>query len=72
MGVTMLPRDINALVVAPNQKDTLLMSHAGNGNALSHVTINFDDAKTNRLPQFSQIVSGTNYPTAYPALPVFP
>src|SRR6185369_9017302 len=40
------PKDINVLVVAPNQKDTLLMSHAGNGNALNHVNLTFDDAAT--------------------------
>jgi hypothetical protein len=66
------PADINALLVAPNQQDALIMSHAGGQNAISHVTLTFDDANTSKLPQYGQIVSGTNQPWAYPSLPIFP
>ena len=65
------PSDIGALLVAPNQQDTLIMANAGGGNAISHVTLTFDDAATNSLPHFTTITSGTNKPTAFTA-PHFP
>jgi uncharacterized delta-60 repeat protein len=65
--------DVDALVVAPNQKDTLIMSHVGTpGVAANHITLTFDDAATNSLPPTGAITTGTNKPTAYPTLPVFP
>jgi len=66
------PQDIEVLLVSPGEQDTLLMSRAGKQNALSHVTLTFDDASTNTLPQTDQIISGTNRPTAYPSLIIFP
>jgi hypothetical protein len=36
------------------------------------VTLTFDDAVTNSLPQNGQIISGTNKPSAYLPVPVFP
>jgi uncharacterized delta-60 repeat protein len=66
------PADIDALVVSPNQKDTLIMSHAGGGNAVGPVTLTFDDAATNSLPHNTQIISGTNKPTAYLPVVNFP
>jgi len=65
------PSDIGALLVAPNQQNTLIMANAGGGNAVSHVTLTFDDAATNSLPHFTQISSGTNKPTAF-IVPIFP
>jgi hypothetical protein len=65
------PSDIDALLVAPNQQNTLIMANAGGGNAVSHVTLTFDDAATNSLPHFTQISSGTNKPTAF-TVPHFP
>jgi uncharacterized delta-60 repeat protein len=64
--------DIDALLVAPDQQNTLIMSHAGGPNALVKVTLTFDDASTNSLPHFTPIVSGTNKPTAYTPAPHFP
>jgi hypothetical protein len=65
--------DIDALLVSPSAQDTLLMSHVGTPSVnANHVTLTFDDAATNSLPQTGQIVSGTNKPTAYPPLPLFP
>jgi len=63
---------VDALVVAPDQQDTLIMGDAGGPNAVGPITITFDDAATNSLPQFTPIVSGTNKPTAYPPVPNFP
>jgi len=67
------PSDIGALLVAPNQQSTLLMENAGAGNAIKNVTLTFDDAATNSLPQYlPPITSGTNKPTAYPTIIKFP
>jgi uncharacterized delta-60 repeat protein len=66
------PEDIDALVVGPGAQDTMIMAGAGGQNAMSHVTINFDDVATNSLPpsvgngnnQIS-ITNGTYKPTSY-------
>jgi hypothetical protein len=65
------PRDIEALVVAPNQANSLLMAHAGGLNAITNVTIKFDDAAATYLPQSTKINSGTNKPTIYTPVSTF-
>jgi len=64
------PEDIDVLLVAPGQQDTLIMAHAGGQNTINHVTLTFDD-NTNypflppsSYPQ-STITNGTYRPTAY-------
>jgi hypothetical protein len=66
------PEDIDALLVAPNQADTLFMAHAGSQNPITHVTLSFDDAATNSLPQSGQITNGVYKPTSYLPVPGFP
>jgi len=67
------PGDIGVLVVAPSQKDTLLMDNAGAGNSIKNVTLDFDDAAGTSLPEYGPvIVSGTNLPTSYPTIKPFP
>ncbi|MCX6895642.1 MAG: hypothetical protein NTZ16_09135, partial [Verrucomicrobia bacterium] len=68
------PADIDALVMAPNGSNTLFMANVGipGGNAISHVTLNFDDAATNVLSRTGQITSGTNRPSAYLPVLSFP
>jgi hypothetical protein len=70
------PNDIDALVVSPGQKDTLIMAHAGGGNAIGKVTLTFDDAATNSLPPKAYpqttITNGTYKPTSYLPIPSFP
>jgi len=66
------PSDIDALLVAPNQFDTLFMANAGGENAINHVTLTFDDAATNSLPQSGQITNGVYRPTGYQPVPNFP
>jgi uncharacterized delta-60 repeat protein len=66
------PGDIDAVLVSPAQQTTLFMAHAGGQNAITNVTLTFDDAATNSLPQSGQIISGTNKPSAYLPVPVFP
>ena len=66
------PSDIDILLVDPADQDTLLMSHAGAQFTIQNITLTFDDASTNSLPQNSLIMSGTNKPTAYGSLKSFP
>jgi len=65
--------DIDALLVAPNAQDTLLMAHVGTiGISASHITLTFDDWAASSLTNSGAITSGTYKPTAYPPLPLFP
>jgi uncharacterized delta-60 repeat protein len=66
------PGDIDALLVSPAQQTTLFMAHDGAQNAISNVTITFDDGASAPLPQSGQIISGTNKPSAYLPVPIFP
>ena len=66
------PADVDALLVAPNQLDTLVMAHAGGQNAINQVTLTFDDTATNSLPHFGQITNGVYRPTGYQPVPNFP
>jgi hypothetical protein len=66
------PSDIDALLVAPDQLDTLIMAHAGSQNAITHVTLTFDDAATNSLSHFGLITNGVYKPTGYLPAPSFP
>jgi subtilisin-like proprotein convertase family protein len=67
------PSDIDALLESPYQQSVLLMANAGGGYAIQNVTLTFDDATNNPfLPQYTQIVSGTNRPTAFFPVATFP
>ena len=72
------PGQMSALVVAPNQSDTLVMSHAGAGNKITKVMLTFDDAATSMLDNtninFNINAFGmtTNKPTQYPSSVTFP
>ena len=49
------------------------MAKCGSSITINNVTLTFDDAASNSLPQFGQIISGTNHPTSYAlATPPFP
>jgi uncharacterized delta-60 repeat protein len=66
------PQSMDVLLVSPAQQDTLLMANVGANNTLNKVTLTFDDASTNSLPENGQIVSGTNKPTVFMTVPPFP
>ena len=69
------PADIRALVVSPVQLDTLIMAHAGGQNAVTNITLTFDDAATTYLSPNSRLTTGTNKPTRWfmpPTPPPFP
>jgi hypothetical protein len=66
------PHDIDAVLVSPAEQTVLFMAHCGGQNLITNVTLTFDDAASAPLPQFGQIISGTNQPSAYLPVPVFP
>ncbi len=66
------PHDIDAVLVSPGQQTTLFMAHAGGQNSITNVTLTFDDDAPTLLPPSGQIISGTNKPSAYLPIPVFP
>jgi hypothetical protein len=66
------PADIDAVLVSPAQQSVLIMAHVGGQNAVTNTTLTFDDAASTMLPQSGQIISGTNKPSAYLPVPVFP
>ena len=67
------PHDVSALLVSPAGANVLLMSHAGGGHSLTNpITLTFDDAVTNALPNSDQLASGTNRPSTYPGTVAFP
>ncbi len=67
------PDDVDILLVAPAGQSVLLMSHAGDGDAVSNVSLTFDDAAAGQLPPASQISSGTFRPSGFdPGSVVFP
>lgn len=59
------PDDIDVLLVGPGGQSMILMSDAGSGffTPISNVTLTFDDAATQDLPNSDTIVSGTYRPT---------
>jgi uncharacterized repeat protein (TIGR01451 family) len=69
------PGDINALLVAPNGANTLLMSHAGD-ESVAGLNLTFSDlAPGGPLPASGELASGVWQPTAYsppPQLGGFP
>ena len=66
------PFDIDMLLVGPTGASTVLMSDAGGGNSITNVTLVFDDAATDFLPNASLISSGTNKPTNFNLADAFP
>ena len=73
------PSDVDVLLVSPPTPDSatgrkaMLMSKCGSSYTANNVTLTFDDAASNLLPHFSQLVSGTNQPTSFAlATPPFP
>jgi hypothetical protein len=66
------PADIDALVVSPAQKNTLIMAHAGAQFAVKNITVTLDDAATNSLPFSSVITNGVYKPTGYLPVKNFP
>ena len=67
------PKDIDALLVSPTGQRSYLMAHCGSSFSIDNVTLTFDDAATNSLPQFAPITNGTYRPTSYATLtPSFP
>jgi subtilisin-like proprotein convertase family protein len=58
------PDDVDVLLVAPNGRNTLLVSDAGGNDPIDNITLTLDDRAVSALPVTSQIVSGTFRPTS--------
>ncbi|HEY4552680.1 MAG TPA: proprotein convertase P-domain-containing protein [Bacillaceae bacterium] len=61
------PGDLDILLVGPQGQNVMLMSDSGGSLDVNNVTLEFDDAAADFLPNGSQIVSGTYKPTNYEA-----
>jgi uncharacterized repeat protein (TIGR01451 family) len=59
------PADVRMLLVGPGGQAVELMSGAGAGQAVTDVTLGFDDDAATGLPQFSQLTSGSYQPTSF-------
>ena len=59
------PDDLDVLLVSPTGAKLLLMSDAGGGADIVGSNLVFDDVATARLPDNSQVVSGTFKPSNY-------
>ena len=66
------PGDVDVLLVAPNQQNTLIMAHVGAQNVAKKLTLTFDDDSTTTLSRTNALVSGTNKPSAYLPVGNFP
>ncbi len=63
--------DVDVLLSSPAGANVVLMANAGSAG-VSRANLTFDDDAATFLPSGSGIVTGTNKPTAYPAVPPFP
>ena len=66
------PHDVNVLLVSPTGGNALVMSHVGGGHSVSNLTLTFDDAVTNTLPNSDLLTAGTYHPSSYPGAVGFP
>ncbi|HEY0407489.1 MAG TPA: hypothetical protein VGC89_17275, partial [Pyrinomonadaceae bacterium] len=60
-----VPDDVDLMLVAPNGRKMILMSDVGGSNSVSNVTLTFDDAAANFLPDEGTITTGTYKPSNY-------
>jgi uncharacterized repeat protein (TIGR01451 family) len=63
--------DLDVLLVGPGGQTTLLMSDCGGEFPMANVSLTFDDATANALPDSSTIQSGVVRPSDYGAEPDF-
>lgn len=59
------PDDIDIVLVSPTGRSVVVMSDAGGGTSITNVTLTFDDAAANALPDATLISSGTYKPTNF-------
>lgn len=67
-----LPADVTLLLTSPSGLSTLLMAGAGGTNAVSHLTLQFDDAASGPLPLSGAIITGSYQATQYLPLITMP
>ncbi|MBE7499755.1 MAG: proprotein convertase P-domain-containing protein [Verrucomicrobiales bacterium] len=59
------PQDAGALLVSPTGQKVMLMNRTGGGTAVTNVTLTFDAAAANAVPQGTALVTGTYRPADY-------
>jgi uncharacterized repeat protein (TIGR01451 family) len=59
------PNDVNVLLVSPSGRNVLLMSHTGSGFGVNNLTLTFDDAAPNTLPNDARLQSTSYKPGGY-------
>jgi subtilisin-like proprotein convertase family protein len=67
-----LSDDVDLLLVAPNGRSVILMSDVGGSSFVSNLSLTFDDAAANSLPDNVPFVSGTYKPTDFELGDFFP
>jgi uncharacterized repeat protein (TIGR01451 family) len=72
-GIThSFPRDINILLVSPDNVKSVVFSHVGGATAISNVTLSVSQAATDSFTATSPIVAGTYLPTRLGAAVAYP
>lgn len=66
------PDDIDALLVGPGGQKVIFMSDVGGNNAVSGLTLVFDDASTLSMPDRNKLISATYKPTNVSGGDIFP
>ncbi|MDQ3800048.1 MAG: proprotein convertase P-domain-containing protein, partial [Acidobacteriota bacterium] len=66
------PDDVDLLLVSPSGRKVVLMSDVGGNNAVSNLSLSFEDIAQNSLPDNTPIVSGNYKPTDFDAGDAFP
>ncbi|HEY0546330.1 MAG TPA: FG-GAP-like repeat-containing protein [Pyrinomonadaceae bacterium] len=66
------PDDVDLMLVAPGGRKIILMSDVGGSNPVSNLSLAFDDASPNSMPDSGALVSGTYKPTDFEPGDVFP
>jgi hypothetical protein len=66
------PDDIDIMLAGPNGKTVMLMSDTGGRFSLTNVTLTFDDASLNLLPDATRISAGVYKPTDFESGDFFP
>lgn len=59
------PQDVDILLVSPGGQKALLLSDAGGGNAVTNISLTFDDTAAGALSQGGAITNGTFQPSNY-------
>lgn len=66
------PDDVDLMLVAPSGRKVVLMSDVGGSNAVSNLSLSFEDEANGSLPDEAQLVSGNYRPANFEPVDNFP